>query len=112
MKTTSTTNLIACAVIVGAFTVGFASGPAFADPQAAFKFEFKYSPAELATAPQAHALLVRLEQDVRRHCSGNNRMTLDERRLVKACMDETMKETIDKFGSQTLARVWNSRADG
>src|SRR5690606_29030535 len=77
MKTTSTTNLIACAVIAGAFTVGFVSGPAFAEQDAPFKFEFNYSPNELTSVPQAEALLIRLEQDVRRHCQSNARMTLD-----------------------------------
>lgn len=112
MKTTSTTNLIACAVIAGAFTVGFVSGPAFAEQDAAFKFEFNYSPNELTSVPQAEALLIRLEKDVRRHCLGNARMTLDERRIAKDCMDRTMKESIEKFGSPTVAQAWTSRADG
>lgn len=114
MKTTSSTNLIACAVIVGAFTVGFASGPAFADQEshAPFKFEFNFSPNELTSIPQAEALLVRLEKDVRRHCDGNRKMTLDERRFVQNCMEETMKQSIDKFGSPAVAQAFNSRADG
>ncbi len=84
MKTTSSTNLIACAVIVGAFTVGFASGPAFADQEshAPFKFEFNFSPNELTSIPQAEALLVRLEKDVRRHCDGGKRLNL--RRLDRS----------------------------
>ncbi len=112
MKTTSTTNLIACAVIAGAFTVGFVSGPAFAEQDAPFKFEFNYSPNELTSVPQAEALLIRLEQDVRRHCQSNARMTLEERRIARDCMDRTMKQSIDKFGSPTVAQAFNSRADG
>jgi UrcA family protein len=114
MKTTSSTNLIACAVIAGAFTVGFVSGPAFAEQErhVPFKFEFNFSPNELTSITQAEALLVRLERDVRRHCMGNGRMSLEERRFANECMVETMKGSIDKFGSPALAQAWNSRADG
>lgn len=112
MKTTSTINLLACAVIAGAFTVGFVSGPAFAEQDAPFKFEFNYSQNELTSIPQAEALLIRLEQDVRRHCRGNVRRPLERGRIAKDCMDRTMKESIDKFGSPTLAQAWTSRADG
>jgi UrcA family protein len=114
MKKTTSTNLIACAVIAGAFTVGFASGPAFAqhDSDAPFEFHFNYSPNELATVPQAEALLVRLERDVRRHCGGNRKMSIDERRFVETCIDTTMKDSIAKFGSPAIAQAFQSRADG
>lgn len=114
MKKTTSTHLIACAVIAGAFTVGFVSGPAFAenDRNAAFEFHFTYSPNELATVPQAEALLVRLEQDVRRHCGGNRKMSIEERRFVQTCIDSTMKDSIAKFGSPTVAQAFQSRAAG
>lgn len=113
MKTTSsTTHLIAAAVIVGAATAGFASGPAFAQQTQPFKFQFIYDPAELTTAPAAEKLLVRLEQDVRSYCGGNRKMSLDERTRVDACIDATLKDSISKFGSATVAQAYANRADG
>ena len=118
MKTaSSTTSLIACAVIAGAFAVGFATGPAFAQETASFetesfKFQFAYQPSELTAAPSAEKLLVRLQQDVRNHCGGNRKMSLDERSHVNACITATMKESISKFGSATLAQAYETRAGG
>lgn len=115
MKTTSsTTNLIACAIIVSAVTAGFATGPAFGQPagEEPFKFEFNYAPSELTSAPAAEKLLVRLEGDVRLFCGYNRKMTLDERKQVTACIDATMRESISKFGSATVAQAFQSRADG
>ncbi len=114
MKTTSSTNLIACAVIAGAFTVGFISAPALAQPdrEAPFEFQFDYSPNELTSISDAQSLLMRLEQDVRRYCGGSRKMSIDERRFVNSCIDKTMKESISKFGSSTLAQAYQSRADG
>lgn len=114
----STTNLIACAVIAGAFTAGFMTGPALAEEQPAdarqpFKFEFTYGESEITSAAQAEKLLVRLRQDVRGYCGGDRKMSLDERRFVNACIDQTMADTISKFGSATVAQAYNkSRADG
>jgi UrcA family protein len=118
MKTaSSTTGLIACAVIAGAFAVGFATGPAFAQEATSFetesfKFQFTYKASELTAAPSAEKLLVRLQQDVRDHCGGNRKMTLDERSRVNACINATMKESIGKFGSSTLAQAYETRAGG
>jgi UrcA family protein len=114
MKTTSRTTLIACAVIAGAFTVGLASGPAMADPQKAigFKFRFTYAPSELGSLPGAEKLLARLERDVRSYCSGNQKMSLAERKFVGECIDLTMKESVAKFANPTVAQAYQSRADG
>jgi len=114
MKTTSSTSLIACAVISGAFTVGFISGPALAQPDrdAPFEFQFNYSPNELTSASDAQSLLVRLEQDVTRYCGGGRKMSLDERRFVDTCIDKTMKDSVARFASSTLAQAFQSRADG
>ena len=117
MKTkSSTTNLIACAAIIGAFTFGFATGPAFAQKAApgeaeTFKFTFSYQDAELTTAPAAEKLLVRLQKEVRSYCGGISKMTLDERAQVKDCVDATLRQSIDKFGS-TVAMAYQSRAGG
>lgn len=118
MKTTSSTtiSLIACAAIAGAFAIGFASGPAFAQEATAnqaqpFKFEFGYQAEELTSAPAAEKLLVRLNQDVRAYCGGNRKMTLNERQHVNACIDATMRESMDKFGS-TVAQAYQSRTGG
>lgn len=112
MKTTSSTNLIAAAVIISAVTAGFATGPAFGQAQEAFKFRFSYDPAELASTPAAEKLLARLEQDVRAHCGGNRRMSLDERSRVKTCIDATLRESVSRFGSATLTAAYANRADG
>jgi len=117
MKTSSsTTSLIACAAIAGAVAAGFATGPAFAEEASfrteTFKFPFTYSTSELASAQRAEKLLVRLQQDVRAHCGGNRKMTLNEREHVTACINETMRESIGKFGSATLAQAYETRAGG
>jgi len=117
MRTTSsTTNLIACAVIAGAFAAGFATGPAFAQDASfsteTFKFHFTYRPSELTEAPAAEKLLIRLQQDVRSHCGGNRKMTLDERSHVNDCINKTMRESITKFDSATLAQAYETRAGG
>ena len=68
MKTTSKTSLIATFAIVGAFTAGFASGPASAQNQpyrGPFQFEFKYDAAELGSLDGAQNLLARLQSDIR-----------------------------------------------
>jgi hypothetical protein len=39
-------------------------------------------------------------------------MTLDERSLVDACTNATMRESIGKFGSATLAQAYGERSDG
>jgi UrcA family protein len=120
MKTASstTTSLIACAAIVGAFAFGFATGPAFAQEATAtagetqpFKFQFSYQANELTSAPSAEKLLVRLQQDVRAYCGGNRKMSLNEREQVNACIDATMRQSIDKFGS-TVAQAYQSRTRG
>lgn len=114
MKTTSKTALIACVAIAGAFTAGFMTGPASADPQKreAFEFKFKFDQTEMTNLPQAKALLARLERDVRGYCGGYRKMTLDEASRVDACIDETMKATVSKFGNSTVAQAFQSRADG
>lgn len=117
MKTaSSTTSLIACAAIVGAFAAGFATGPAFAQEASfsteTFKFQFTYQPSELTAAPSAEKLLVRLQQDVRSYCGGNRKMTLDERSHVNECISKTMRESISKFDSATLAQAYETRAGG
>jgi UrcA family protein len=114
MKTSSKTALIACAAIAGAFTAGFMTGPATAEPQQAepFKFNFDYRVAETASLPDAEKLLARLERDVRSYCGFNRKMALDERATVEVCIANTMKDTVGKFGNATVAQAFQSRADG
>jgi len=117
MKTSSSaTYLIASIVIAGALAAGFATGPAFAQQASfktdQFKFAFAYQPAELASADTAEKLLQRLQREVSVHCIGGARkMTLDERSRVAKCTNETMRESIGKFGSATLAQAYG-RSDG
>lgn len=117
MKTPSTTHLIAAAVIAGAFATGYISGPAFADESAVtqanpFDFDFHYAPDELQSTPKAEKMLKRLERKVRGECGGNRKMTVNEREFVRACVNETMKNSIAKFGSETVAQAYRTRADG
>jgi UrcA family protein len=117
MKTaSSTTNLIACVTIVGAITVGFASGPAFAQSgrdETAFEFKFAYKPSELQSAPAAEKLLVRLENEVRDHCAiTTGRVTMDQHLLTRKCVDRTVQETIAKFASATVAQAYDTRTSG
>lgn len=117
MKTTSsTTNLIACAVIVSAITAGFATGPAFGQTAARntepFAFSFTYSPDELTNADSAKRLLVRLESSVRSYCRGYDKISVTERDRIQACIDDTMRQSVSKFGSTTLAQAYSNRADG
>jgi len=118
MKTSSSaTYLIASIAIAGSLIAGFATGPAFAQQVAfktdQFKFAFSYQLGELAAAETAETLLLRLQREVRAYCSGGPRkMTLDERSLVDACTNATMRESIGKFGSATLAQAYAERSDG
>lgn len=119
MKTTlSTTHLIAVAVIGGAFATGFFSGPAFASPDpeqeaVPFDFKFEYKPTELTSAPKAEKLVSRLERAVRRECAdGNRKLPISEHRQVQACVNETMRSSIARFGSEAVAQAYKSRAAG
>lgn len=116
MKTaSSTTNLIACVAIVGAVTVGFISGPAFAQTRddAAFEFKFAYKASELQSAPAAEKLLARLENEVRDHCTSRmGRVTMDQHLLTRKCVDQTVQQTISKFASATVAQAYDTRTSG
>ena len=114
MKTSSSaTYLIASLAIMGAL----ATGPAFAQEASfktdQFKFPFSYNTNELASEGAADKLLRRLQREVRVHCSGGARkMTLDERSRVDECTNATMRESIGKFGSATLAQAYDTRSGG
>jgi UrcA family protein len=116
MKTASlATNLIACAAIVGAVATGFATGPAFAQTAAdndAFQFKFSYKASELQSEPAAQKLLARLEGAVRDHCNNKVRMTMDEHARTLDCVSDTMRQTISKFASGTVAQAYDLRAGG
>jgi UrcA family protein len=117
MKTVlSTTNLFAAAVIGGAFAAGFVTGPAFAEePEGRgipFAFDFAFSPEELNSTTKAEKLVSRLERRVRAYCGANMRMSLTERNDVNVCINETMKQSISKFGSEAVAQAYRTRAAG
>lgn len=117
MKTqSSATYLIASATIVGALVAGFATGPAFAQKASidtdTFQFRFIYQPSELDSAASAEKLLLRLKREVRDHCGGMQKMSLDQRSLVTECTNQTMRESIGKFGSATLAQAYETRTGG
>lgn len=118
MKTSSSaTYLIASLTIAGALATGLATGPAFAQQASfksdQFKFAFAYQAAELSSEDSADNLLQRLQREVRAYCSGGARkMTLDERSNVEDCTNATMRESIRKFGSATLAQAYGERSGG
>ena len=116
MKTTlSTIHLIAAGLIAGAFAIGFVSGPALAsEPQIVepFEFKFDYSASELANTEGAKQMLIRLERQIARECGVHERKPVAERKLVKACVDETMSKAVERFGSSTLAEAYRSRTGG
>ncbi len=116
MKTASlATNLIACVTIIGAAAAGFATGPAFAQTNAhndAFQFKFSYKVSELKSAPSAEKLLARLEGEVRDHCNNKRRMTMDEHARTRDCVSDTMRQTISKFASGTVAQAYDLHAGG
>ena len=117
MKTVlSTTNLIAVAVIGGAFATGFFTGPAFAgEPDqrtTPFAFDFAFSQDELTSMDKAERLLSRLERRVRSQCGANLKMPVSQRMQALACVEETMKTSISKFGSEAVAQAYRSRAAG
>lgn len=117
MKTVlSTTNLIAAAVIGGSFAAGFFTGPAFAgEPEertAAFSFDFAFSQDELTSTDKAERLLSRLERRVRSQCGVNLKMPVSQRQDALACVEDTMKASISKFGSEAVAQAYRSRAAG
>jgi UrcA family protein len=117
MKTVfSTTNLIAAAVIGGAFATGFFTGPAFAgEPEERtipFAFDFAFSPDELTSTASAEKLVSRLERRVRSQCGANLKMPVAQRQEALACVEQTMKASISKFGSEAVAQAYKSRAAG
>jgi UrcA family protein len=118
MKTAlSTTNLIAAAVIGGAFAAGYFTGPAFAgEPQERrtipFAFDFAFSPDELTSTSKAEDLVARLERRVRTHCGANLKMPVAQRQGAMACVEETMKTSISRFGSEAVAQAYKSLAAG
>ena len=117
MKTVlSTTNLIAAAVIGGAFAAGYFTGPAFAgEPEqrtTPFAFDFAFSLDELTSTAKAEDLVSRLERRVRAHCGANLKMPVAQREEAMACVEETMKTSISKFGSEAVAQAYKSRAAG
>jgi hypothetical protein len=60
----------------------------------------------------AKKMLVRLERRVRDYCGDDQKMPLAQREFVRACINETMSNSIAKFGSATVAEAYKSRAEG
>lgn len=116
MKTRiSATHLIAVAIIGGAFSAGFLSGPALAgelQETEQFEFRFHYTPDELTSTPKASKLVRRLESAVRGECGGDRKMSLKERELVSECVANTMKTAVARFGSEAVAEAYRSRVGG
>lgn len=115
MKTTSKTSLIATLAIAGAFTAGFATGPASAQNQpyrGPFEFQFKYDAAELGSLDGAQTLLARLQSVVTAYCGNEPNLSPQERFEANKCVKRTMREAIAKFDNATVAQAFSNRADG
>ncbi len=106
------TSLFAAAIAYCAFLA-----PAFADTSqqhddGAFAFKFAYDAKELQSREGAEALLGRLHSQVARHCQSAPRESLTERKQTRACVDETMANTISEIGSTPLADAFGNRTAG
>ncbi len=112
MKTTTAfTSLVVCA------SAAALAATAHAEPQKPlegkdFAFKFTYDPADLHDAGRAEKLIVRLEQSVRRYCGASGARSNQERQNARTCIDATMADSMDKFGSTLLTQTYQSRAAG
>jgi UrcA family protein len=110
----SSSTLLTTGLVSILLAAGLAA-PAAADvakSDADFKFSFDFQPEELATPATAEKMLQRLERKVRAECGAANVRTIEDRTLVRTCIDKTMKATISTFGSSTVAEAFQARADG
>jgi UrcA family protein len=108
----SATHFVAAGIIAGAFTVGFISGPAFAQQAETFGFKFKYEQSELGSADSARKLLARLESQVTKFCKNEAQTGSRLKKADPACVTATMDQTVASFGSDTVAQVYKSRTNG
>ena len=106
-------HIIAAGVIAGAFTLGFVSGPAFAEKAkaaTAFGFEFSYDKAELASSDSAAKLVSRLETKVRKFCTNAARTGTRLKKTDPECLTNTMEQTIAGMNSSVVAEAYKNRA--
>jgi UrcA family protein len=106
----SATHYVAAGVIAGAFTLGFISGPAFAQAGEAFKFKFEQS--ELASVESATKLLTRLENQAKKFCKDQAETGTRLKKADPACITATMDQTVAGFKSDTVAQIYKSRTNG
>lgn len=97
-------------VVCAAFVATAHAQPA--DITDEFAFKFSYDPADLHDAGKAEKVLSRLERAVRRHCEAGVPRTIQDRALTRECVNRTMAESMDKFGSTLLTQAYQSRAAG
>ncbi len=112
LATTFTAGTLLC----GALLAGILAEPALAAPlasqDAGFSFPFSYSPAGLTTHKGANLILSRLERAVRRECGDFGPMPIDQKNRVQACVEATMKASVEKFGSAAVAQAYETRTEG
>ena len=73
-----------------------------------FAFDFNYTQAELATKEGSAKVYERLENDVKKACEINGVRGLQQEKLEKVCVENTIEATLEKVGSPTLANIHNS----
>ena len=75
-----------------------------------FSFDYTYSTHDVQTVEGAAEVLSDLEKKVERHCAANVSMkNLKARSAVKACVNETMANTISATASPTLAAAYSEQ---
>jgi len=106
------TSLFAAAIASCAFLAPAYAETAGRHDEGAFAFKFAYNAEELQSRDGAEALLGRLHSQVARHCQSAPRESLTERKQTRACVDQTMANTISEIGSTPLADVFGNRTAG
>lgn len=107
--------LVVCGLFASAATfasIAQASAPEQTAVYEEFEFRFIYNPADLESDKGANKLLSRLRNEVRSHCGVEGRMSAGEKRVAYECVDRTMGNAINKFGSSTLTQAYQSRVAG
>lgn len=108
------TQLLASAAI--AATGASLAAPAHAEQinkaSDAFTLRFEYDKSELATEAGQQKLLARMENKVLRQCTPAGQRAPLPNPEVKKCVDNTMRATLGKFNSDSLASLYTSRTAG
>lgn len=109
-----TLNLASPLLVCSLFAVAATIASAHAEPQTTkdFKFDFQFQQQDLSTQAGATKTLARLEHEVKRYCGAYDKQPASALKDVRSCIDQTMTDTVHRFGSSTLTSLYQSRAAG